>query len=148
MINNRPRIIALLMILVGAGLVWFNAAENLRNGTRAVSLVALAAGGAMLATKGRVRRVISFAIVIAGIALCLGGNSMAILSGVFVTIGGFIAFATCPTWPVMGVRFDRAPTVDDLDIWAALDRGEDPTKDFTKDPVNELTKDPASIPKR
>ena len=127
MINTRSRIIALLMVLVGAGLVWFNAAENLRNGTRAVSLVALAAGGAMLATKGRVRRLIAFAIVVAGIALTLGGNSMAILAGVFVTIGGGIAFATCPTWPVMGVRFERSPEVDDLDIWAALDRGEDPT---------------------
>jgi hypothetical protein len=52
---------------------------------------------------------------------------MAILSGVLVTIGGVIAFVTCPTWPVMGVRFERTPEVDDLDIWAALDRGEDPT---------------------
>lgn len=127
MINTRSRIIALLTVLFGAGLVWFNAAENLRNGTRAASLMALAAGGAMLATKGRVRRLIAFAIVVAGIGLTLGGNSMAILSGVFVTIGGVIAFATCPTWPVMGVRFEREPVVDDLDIWTALDRGEDPT---------------------
>ena len=127
MINTRSRIIALVLILVGAGLVWFNAAENLRNGTRAVSLMALAAGGALLATKGRVRRLIAFTVVVAGIALCLGGNSMAILSGVFVTVGGVIAFASCPSWPVMGVRFERAPIVDDLDIWAALDRGEDPT---------------------
>jgi len=127
MINTRSRIIALVLILVGAGLVWFNAAENLRNGTRAVSLMALAAGGALLATKGRARRLIAFTVVVAGIALCLGGNSMAILSGVFVTVGGVIAFASCPSWPVMGVRFERAPIVDDLDIWAALDRGEDPT---------------------
>jgi Tryptophan-associated transmembrane protein (Trp_oprn_chp) len=127
MINNRSRMIALLLILAGAGLVWFNAAENLRNGTRALSLVALAAGGAMLSTKGRPRRLIAFAIVLAGLGLTLGGNSMAILSGVFVTIGGGLAFVTCPTWPVMGVRFERSPIVDDLDIWAALDRGEDPT---------------------
>jgi Tryptophan-associated transmembrane protein (Trp_oprn_chp) len=131
MISNRSRSLALLMILVGAGLVWFNAAENLRNGTRAVSLVALAAGGAMLATKGRPRRLVAFTIVVAGIVLCLGGNSMAILSGVFVTVGGFLAFATCPTWPVMGVRYERPPVVDDLDVWAALDRGEDPTQDRT-----------------
>ena len=141
MINNRPRIIALLMILAGAGLVWFNAAENLRGGTRAVSLVALAAGGAMIATKGRARRLISFAVIVAGIALCMGGNSMSILAGVFVTVGGVIAFATCPNWPVMGVRFERAPAVDDLDLWAALDRGEDPTSAAT--PAS-----PASIPKR
>ena len=127
MINTRSRIIALVLILVGAGLVWFNAAENLRNGTRAVSLMALAAGGALLATKGRTRRLISFAVIVAGIALCMGGNSMSILAGVFVTVGGVIAFASCPSWPVMGVRFERAPIVDDLDIWAALDRGEDPT---------------------
>lgn len=127
MIYTRSRIIALLMILIGAGLVWFNAAENLRNGTRAVSIVALAAGGALLATKGRARRLIAFAVVVAGIALCLGGNSMAVLAGVLVTVGGGIAFATCPNWPVMGVRFERAPEVDDLDVWAALDRGEDPT---------------------
>ena len=126
MINNRSRIIALVMILVGAGMVWFNAAENLRNGTRALSLVALAASGAMLATKGRARRLIAFAIVMAGLGLTLGGNSMAILSGVFVTIGGVIAFASCPTWPVMGVRFERAPVVDDLDLWNALDRGKTP----------------------
>src|SRR5688572_30832205 len=121
MIYTRSRILSLLLILIGAGLVWFNAAENLRNGTRAVSLVALAAGGALLATKGRVRRLVSFAIVVAGIALTLGGNSMAILAGVFVTVGGVIAFTTCRSWPVMGVRFERAPEVDDLDIWAALD---------------------------
>ncbi|HZM80296.1 MAG TPA: Trp biosynthesis-associated membrane protein [Candidatus Limnocylindrales bacterium] len=127
MINHRSRIIALLMILAGAGLVWFNAAENLRNGTRALSLAALAAGGALLATKGRARRLIAFAVVVAGVGLTLGGNSMAILSGVFVTIGGGLAFVTCPTWPVMGVRFERAPVADDLDLWAALDRGEDPT---------------------
>lgn len=134
MINNRSRIIALMLILFGAGLVWFNAAENLRNGTRAGSLVALAAGGALLGTKGRARRLIAFAIVVAGIALCLGGNSMAILSGVLVTVGGGIAFATCPTWPVMGVRFERGPVEDDLDIWAAMDRGEDPTKDTANIP--------------
>jgi hypothetical protein len=127
MINARSRVIALLMILVGAGLVWFNAAEEMRGGTRSVSLVALAAGGAMLATKGRARRLIAFSVVVTGIILCLGGNSTAVLSGVLVTVGGVIAFATCPTWPVMGVRFERRPEVDDLDIWAALDRGEDPT---------------------
>jgi predicted histidine transporter YuiF (NhaC family) len=136
MINNRPRTVALMLILFGAGLVWFNAAENLRNGTRAGSLVALAAGGALLATKGRARRLVAFTIVVAGIALCLGGNSMAIMSGVLVTVGGGIAFATCPTWPVMGIRFERAPVTDDLDIWSALDRGEDPTRD------------PANTPKR
>lgn len=145
MINNRSRIIALLMVLVGAGLVWFNAAENLRNGTRAMSLVALAAGGAMLATKGRARRLVAFAIVVAGIALCLGGNSMAILSGVFVTVGGVIAFATCPTWPVMGVRFERAPVADDLDLWSALDRGVDPTGDSPA-PAEGSAKGPARDP--
>jgi hypothetical protein len=127
MINHRSRIIALLMILAGAGLVWFNAAENLRNGTRALSLVALAGGGALLATKGRARRLIAFSVVLVGLGLTLGGNSMAILSGVFVTCGGALAFVTCPTWPVMGVRFERSPVVDDLDLWTALDRGEDPT---------------------
>lgn len=127
MINKRSRMIALLMVLAGAGLVWLNAAENQRNGTRALSLVALAAGGAMLATKGRVRRLIAFAIMLAGLGLTLGGNSMAILSGVFVTIGGVIAFVASPAWPTMGVRFERGPVTNELDIWAALDRGEDPT---------------------
>ncbi|HEX6681335.1 MAG TPA: Trp biosynthesis-associated membrane protein [Candidatus Limnocylindrales bacterium] len=124
---SRSRLIALAMILVGAGLVWFNASDDMRSGTRSVSLVALAAGGALLATKGRARRLVSFTLVLAGLILTLGGNTIAIVSGLFVTIGGVIAVVACPTWPVMGVRFERRVAPEDMDLWAALDRGEDPT---------------------
>src|SRR5262245_37213868 len=125
--SSRSRLLALAIILAGAGVVWFNASEDVRNGTRSLALVALAASGALLATKGRIRRGIAFVILFAGIGLTLGGNWMAIVSGLIVIAGGVLAVATCPTWPVMGMRFERRPVVDDLDIWAAMDRGEDPT---------------------
>lgn len=123
---SRSRLIALALILVGAGLVWFNASDEMRSGTRSLSVVALAAGGALLATKGRARRAVSFAATFTGIGLLLGGNTTAIIAGLFVVFGGGLAVVTCPSWPVMGVRFQRrAP--QDMDLWAALDRGEDPT---------------------
>jgi Tryptophan-associated transmembrane protein (Trp_oprn_chp) len=125
--SSRSRLIALVLILVGAGIVWFNVSDNVRSGTRGIALVALAAGGALLATKGRVRRAVACAVVLAGLGLTLGGNAMAILSGLFVIAGGVLAAVASPAWPVMGVRFERRVASEDVDLWAALDRGEDPT---------------------
>jgi len=124
---RRSRLIALALILAGVGLVWFNVSDEVRSGTRGIALVALAAGGALLATKGRFRRAVAFAVVLAGLGLTLGGDFMAIVSGLFVIAGGVVAVVTCPTWPVMGMRFERRTTAEDVDLWAAQDRGEDPT---------------------
>jgi hypothetical protein len=124
--SSRSRLVALALILVGAGIVWFNAGEQMRSGTRGVALAALAATGALLATRGRMRRLIAIVVLLTGLGLALGGNSMAIVAGLFVITGGVLAVVTCPTWPVMGVRFERVHK-EKTDLWAALDRGEDPT---------------------
>jgi hypothetical protein len=126
MTASRSRLIALALILIGAGLVWFNVSDSVRSGTRGIALVALAGGGALLATKGGARRLVAIAVVLAGLGLTLGGDVMAIISGLIVVAGGSVAVVTCPTWPVMGRRFERAQP-EKMDLWAALDRGEDPT---------------------
>ncbi|WP_162908031.1 Trp biosynthesis-associated membrane protein [Allorhizocola rhizosphaerae] len=127
-LESRSRLIALALSVLGAGAVWFNPADDLASGTRAASLVVLAGAGALLAGRGVVfRRLVSIVIVLAGIGLTLGGTAPAIVGGVLAVIGGSIAVVASPGWPVMGPRYERPVKEENTDLWAALDRGEDPT---------------------
>jgi hypothetical protein len=123
----RSRVISLALCVIGAGLVWFNLSDSVRNGTKAISLLTLAAVGAVIATRGVVRRLIAIVLVFSGLGLILGSTPFSIVGGVIVVIGGTMAVITCPGWPEMGLRYQRAPKVEQTDLWAALDRGEDPT---------------------
>jgi hypothetical protein len=127
-VQSRSRLIALALCVLGAGVVWFNPVAQLGSGTRAASLVALAGAGALIAGRGVVfRRLVSIVIVLAGIGLTLGGTAPAIVGGVIVVIGGSAAVVASPGWPVMGPRYERPVKEENTDLWAALDRGEDPT---------------------
>ncbi len=125
----RSRAISLALCVIGAGMIWFNPSDELRSGTRAVSLLVLAGVGAMIATRGILRRVVSVVVVFSGLWLILSLTTLSMIAGAIVAIGGLYAMVTCGSWPAMGVRYERvAPAkVEKTDLWAALDRGEDPT---------------------
>jgi uncharacterized membrane protein (TIGR02234 family) len=58
--------------------------------------------------------------------VCLLGGTAAVAFGALVTLRG-------STWPAMGARYDAPstparPDEPDADLWRALDRGEDPTR--------------------
>lgn len=117
------RLTALALCVVGAGAAWLSAS----GWTRAVALMALAGVGALIAGRGLFRRIVAVVVILAGLGLTLDGTAVAIVGGVLVVAGGVIAVATCPAWPVMGSRYERAAEPAKTDLWAALDRGEDPT---------------------
>jgi hypothetical protein len=123
----RSRVISLALCAIGAGLIWFNPTDSLRDGTRAVSLLTLAGVGALIATRGALRRVVAVIVVLSGLWLILGGTVLCIIAGITVVVGGSLALMTCASWPTMGTRYERAAKVEKTDLWAALDRGEDPT---------------------
>jgi hypothetical protein len=136
-VNIRHRGPVLLLIVVGAALAWFTAG-NLAAWVRPVALVALAGGGALLATRGVLRQVVAVLVVLAGAGLLLSGAPVPIVGAVAVIAGGGFAAVFSRVWPSMGARYERtsvtAPTttpsaaeLSTRDVWEALDRGEDPT---------------------
>jgi uncharacterized membrane protein (TIGR02234 family) len=60
-----------------------------------------------------------------------GWPVLALVGGALVTVGGLLAAGRGHRWPSMGSRYDApaARRTTDSDPWAALDRGEDPTRD-------------------
>jgi hypothetical protein len=125
---SRSRIIALALCVVGAGAVWFSPGDDLSGGSRAASLMVLAGAGALIAGRGLVfRRLVSVAILLAGIGLTIDGAVTSVVGGLLVVFGASIAVKTSPGWPVMGPRYERPVKAENTDLWAALDRGEDPT---------------------
>jgi len=105
----------------------------------ALGVVALAGAGALLATRGRGRTVVG--VLLAGIGLGIvagavpglpaGWPALCAAGGLAVAAAGAFAVARGHGWPHMGTRYERAAsrTDPDRDLWEALDRGEDPTKD-------------------
>lgn len=124
---NRSRLLALVACVAGAGSIWFVPGDELPDGTRAAALLALAGVGALLAGRGLFRRLVAIAVVLAGLGMVLSGSWVPVIGGAVVAIGGVIAVATSHTWPVMGARYERGAKPENPDLWAALDRGEDPT---------------------
>ena len=122
-----------------------------------LALVALAGGGALLATRGTARRVLGALLALAGMGITLGavvgragldvGSAGAgatlwpvvcAVGGLVVAAGGALAARHGHRWPGMGARYERRPRVaptpaaDDQRVdtraaWDALDRGDDPT---------------------
>ncbi|MEV4708246.1 Trp biosynthesis-associated membrane protein [Actinoplanes sp. NPDC049316] len=122
----------------------------------ALALVALAGGGALLATRGAVRRVLGALLALAGLGVVAGaitgragldvgaagaGGTVwpvaCVAGGLLVLAGGWSALRHGHEWPGMGARYERRPQeapaapedqrVDTRAAWDALDRGDDPT---------------------
>lgn len=126
--------------------------------TTALALVALAAWGVFLVTRGWVRR--TLAVLAAAAALApipaiwstrhdlLAGHAgstangwpwVALLGCVVAVAAAVVAVLKAPQWPEMGSRYD-APTgaavthrpvqeQSSLDLWKSLDEGHDPTSE-------------------
>lgn len=123
----------------------------------ALALVGLAGAGALLATRGRSRTLVGVLLVACGLGVLAGGADglanvaqvriawpvMVIAGAVLISFGGAQAAWRGRTWPVMGARYERAggprtpaedrpqyigPSRSEVEMWDALDRGEDPTQ--------------------
>jgi uncharacterized membrane protein (TIGR02234 family) len=122
-----------------------------------LALVALAGGGALLATRGTVRRVLGALLALAGAGVAAGAVAgraglavgsagaggtlwpvVCAVGGLLVLTGGVTAVRHGHEWPGMGARYERRPQqtpavpaddqrVDTRAAWDALDRGDDPT---------------------
>ena len=113
----------------------------------AVSWVALAGAGAVTAARGWARRLVGALLVAAGAGMAAGaGWAVAVAGasagwpavtgagGLLVAGAGAVCAARGARWPALGGRYERGargpadpdPGRPDL-LWAALDRGEDPT---------------------
>ncbi|MDM4719935.1 Trp biosynthesis-associated membrane protein [Micromonospora sp. WMMA1363] len=125
----------------------------------ALALVALAGGGAVLATRGRLRRLFGVLLVLLGGAVAAGGGYgslagfdgvvsrqwplLCLVGGLLAMAGGLLTALRARRWPAMGARYERsarsvaAPRSwggqvtgrRTTEAWDALDRGEDPTAD-------------------
>jgi hypothetical protein len=113
----------------------------------ALALAALAGAGAILATRGALRTVVGFALMLAGFGMA--GSSLyavvegapiwspaaAALGGLLVVDAGVLALLRGTSWPGLGARYHRTAAADApvngartaATMWDALDRGEDPT---------------------
>ncbi|MEU2610866.1 Trp biosynthesis-associated membrane protein [Micromonospora sp. NPDC007271] len=119
----------------------------------ALALVGLAGGGAVLATRGRLRRLLGGLLTLVGLAVAAGGGygltaavgggvgrqwpALVLVGGLFAAAGGVFTALRGDGWPAMGARYERSARPADTgrpavergtrDAWEALDRGEDPT---------------------
>lgn len=113
-----------------------------------LAVVSLAGTGALIATRGPVRRAIGVLLAVLGVAVVAGAATrlgaggwpaLTLLGGVAVTVAGGATVARGAGWPSLGARYERrsaagpAPAVNaprgTRQAWDALDRGEDPTGD-------------------
>lgn len=123
-----------------------------------LALVALAGAGALLATRGRVRRGLGVLLTLIGVGIAAGGvlarvtldagdagaaaaiwPVVSVLAGAVVAAGGVLAARHGHLWSAMSARYERggvpsgsAPAApapeDNRSLWDALDRGDDPTE--------------------
>lgn len=120
----------------------------------ALALVGLAGAGAVLATRGLVRRLVGGVLTLVGLGVAAGGAyglvgragvgpvwpALCLLGGLAAVAGNALTAARGQDWPAMGARYERprgagtqpAPggRVEGQrtrEAWDALDRGEDPT---------------------
>ncbi|MEG3637201.1 Trp biosynthesis-associated membrane protein [Micromonospora palythoicola] len=120
----------------------------------ALALVGLAGGGAVLATRGRPRRVLGGLLTLLGLAVAAGGGyglvgdlgdpvtwqwpALTLLGGLLAAVGGSSTMLRGHRWPAMGARYERRTSrpagtsgpiggAGTVEAWEALDRGEDPT---------------------
>ncbi len=120
----------------------------------ALALVGLAGGGAVLATRGWLRRALGGLLALLGLAVAAGGGyglaadlgdqvtwqwpALCLLGGLLAATGGLLTALRGQRWPAMGARYERrsrqpvgtaGPITGrgTVEAWDALDRGEDPT---------------------
>ncbi|WFE48740.1 Trp biosynthesis-associated membrane protein [Verrucosispora sp. WMMD1129] len=175
--GRRELAYAVLLCLAGAGLALWAATRTWADGAvdrtepmlrvaegrtggqllpwlPALALVGLAGGGAVLATRGRLRRVLGGLLTLLGLALAAGGGygllgdlgdpvtwqwpALTLLGGILAAVGGALTMLRGHRWPAMGARYERRTTrptgtggaiggAGTVEAWEALDRGEDPT---------------------
>ncbi len=110
-------------------------------GVRALGLVSLAGGAALLGSRGRGRQVVGAVLASAGVGTAYlavrvdhagrtGAVATAAAAGLVVAAGGMVTMVNGSAWPALGARYERSETAprdrDELaDTWEALDRGED-----------------------
>ncbi|MGC4805836.1 Trp biosynthesis-associated membrane protein [Micromonospora sp. DT233] len=125
----------------------------------ALAVVGLAGGGAVLATRSVVRRLLGVLLLVLGVAVAVGGGyglvadvdgqasrqwpALCLVGGVLTALGGLLTALRGAHWPAMGARYERrsrraadaaapvaaGPVAGPREAWDALDRGEDPTAD-------------------
>ncbi len=103
----------------------------------ALALVALAGGGALLATKGFVRTAVGGLLLFSGVGIVLAvalavardadpfWPIVAALGGLAVFDAGWLTVYKGRSWPSMGARYERA--TKEPNMWDELDHGRDPT---------------------
>lgn len=103
----------------------------------ALTLVALAGGGAVLATRGVARSAVGWVLAVAGVGIVLGGALsvaheaapfwpiVAVLGGAAVFDAGWLTVHKGRAWASMGARYER--TAREPNMWDELDHGRDPT---------------------
>ncbi|MBA3489978.1 MAG: Trp biosynthesis-associated membrane protein [Longispora sp.] len=108
------------------------------SGLTACGLVALAAVGALWATRGFWRRLVGLLLLVSGVVLVSGGLAglwsatnvvgplSTCVSGLVVLGCGGAVVSRGSRWPTMGMRYERS-VMKNTDLWGALDHGEDPT---------------------
>ncbi|MEH1016676.1 Trp biosynthesis-associated membrane protein [Micromonospora sp. CPCC 206060] len=144
--GRRQLAYAVLLCLAGAGLALFAttrtwvvelvdrpaplpAIREARTGAAllpwvsALAVVGLAGAGAVLATRGPVRRLVGALLLLVGVVLVIGGGSglaappagsvsrqwpaLCLLGGALVGAGGVWTVLAGHRWPVMGARYER-----------------------------------------
>jgi len=117
----------------------------------ALALVALAGAGALLATRGAVRRAVGVLLMLAGAGLAAGGAArfhlasgggrawpvLVVVGGLAVVWSGYRTLRDSAAWPAMGSRYERADRASaaerggrdrgDAGMWDDIDHGVDPT---------------------
>ncbi|MEU5905683.1 Trp biosynthesis-associated membrane protein [Micromonospora sp. NPDC047467] len=89
----------------------------------ALALVALAGGGAVLATRGWLRRIVGVLLGVLGLAVAVGGGyglvadldgvvsrqwpALCLLGGLLAAVGGGWTALRGDAWPAMGARYER-----------------------------------------
>ncbi|MET7750027.1 Trp biosynthesis-associated membrane protein [Micromonospora sp. NPDC005367] len=178
--GRRELTYAVLLSLAGAGLALWAATRSwsveltvrpsplppervTRTGTAllpwlpALAVVGLAGGGAVLATRGRVRQFLGGLLALLGLAVAIVGGyglaagfegavsrqwpALCLVGGLLAAAGGLLTALRGRAWPAMGARYERPPRGGaapsgpagpvtgrrTTEAWDALDRGEDPT---------------------
>jgi hypothetical protein len=115
----------------------------------ALAMVGLAGAGALVATRGRVRRGLGAVLVGCGVglvattayvlgtvpAVAAGAPALTIAAGTGLAFVGVVTLRRGGLWPGLGARYAR-PGVSSMGaiadqparLWDAINRGEDPTK--------------------
>ena len=115
--------------------------------TRTLGWVALGGVAAVLASTGWMRRLVGALLLLFGLAAFLlvltegedaalhAGNLwswLAVIGTALVVVGAALTVSFGHRWQAMSRRYDRSATATSstpLDMWQAIDRGQDPTTD-------------------